>query len=122
ADHEDGGERHGQGGDQRRDLAENGDRQRHGIVEDREGEILPDQPAGLAGHGDGGRHRLQPLAQEDEIGGIAADIGGGGGGHGDMGGGKGGGVVEPVADHQHRAALAGHAFERGELVGRQKAG
>ena len=52
----------------------------------------------------GERHGRQALAQEDEVGGVAADIGGRGRRHRHMRGAQRRRVVEAVADHQHLVA------------------
>ena len=50
--------------------------------------------------------------QEDEIGGVAADVGRARRRHRYMGGGKRRRVVQPVADHQHLAAVAARSASR----------
>ena len=103
-------------------MAENGDRQRDRIISNRESEVLPDQPPGLARHRDGERHRLQALAKEHEIGGVAADVRGGRRRHRDMGGGERRRVVQAIAHHQHLASRGGERGEPRGLVARQDPG
>ena len=96
--------RHGDRRNQRRDVAEDGDRHGDGVVADGEREVLPDQPIGISGDVERQRHRLQAVAQEHEVGGIAPDIGGGGGRHGDMRRSQRRRIVQAVADHQRPGA------------------
>ena len=74
ADHRDRRDRHGDGGDERRRQAEDGDRNGERIVARRKHQILPHQALGAAGNCDRLGHRPQVVAQEDEIGGRAPDI------------------------------------------------
>src|SRR5436190_1721646 len=73
----------------------------NGIVADREDEILANELPRVARNRNGLGHGEKTVVQEDEVGGIASDIGGGGWSHGCMRGGEGRRVVETVADHKH---------------------
>ena len=81
-------------------LAEDRQRDDKGVVAGGERQILADEAAGVPGDVDRLRHGRQAFPQEDEIGGVAADIGRRCGRHRDMGRGKRGRVVQSVADHQ----------------------
>ena len=89
-----------------------GDRHGERVVGDGEQQVLPDQPPRLARDVDRVRHRLEVVAQEDDVGGVAPDVGGRRRRHRDMGGGQRRRVVEAVADHQHacRPAAASAAM------------
>ena len=60
-------------------------------------------------------HDVEPCARQDEIGGIAPNVGGRGRRHGDRRSPQGRRVVDAVADHQHVLA---RLIDGGELVGR----
>ena len=100
----------------RRHLAQDRDRNGDRVVGHGEQQVLADQAAGLAGDLDRLRHRRQALPQEDEIGGVAPDIGGRCRRHRDMRCGQGRGIVQPVADHQDLPSRRGDRGDMGDLV------
>ena len=94
------------------------DRQRHGdaIVSDGEAEILAHDGRGAACYAKRQRHRVQPLAQEDEIRRRAPGFGGRSGGHRDMRSSECSGGVKSVADHQGALALGQEVLQPCDLV------
>ena len=73
---------------------------------------------GLAREVDGRDHRGQRLAEENQIGGRLAQMGGADRRHRDMRRGQRRRVVQAVADHHHLESPAFQIFDAGDLVGR----
>ena len=103
-------------------MAADGNRHRDEVVADRQSEVLAHQRAGVAGDLQRIRNRRQAFVHEDETCRGAADVGSTCRRHRDVGSGKGGRVVQAVADHQDRATLAPQRLDAGDLLGRQEGG
>ncbi|BCM64732.1 hypothetical protein EASAB2608_00066 [Streptomyces sp. EAS-AB2608] len=128
-DHGQGGQGHRGGGDDRAETdtpqkveGARGEGDADGVVDQGEQQVLLDVAHGGAGEPDGGDDAGEGAGDEGDVGGLDGDVGAGADGQADVGGGQGGGVVDAVADHAHRAALGLEATDRVGLVLRQHLG
>src|SRR3546814_15629851 len=81
--------------------------QRDSVVEEREREILPCEPACPERDLKRKRHRREAVTEEDKVRRAAPHVGSARRRHRDVGGRKRRRVVEPVPHHQHLAAFCG---------------
>ena len=114
--------RHGHGCNQRRHMACYRDRDGDEIIGDRQREVLPDQPSGLACDGDRLRHRGQALAQEHQIGRVASDVRRRCRRHRGMRRHQRRRIVQAVTDHQDLSARDLKRCDMRDLSGRQDRG
>ena len=84
------------------------------VVDQGEEQVLADVAHGGAGQGDRGRHSGQGAGDQGDVGGLDGHVGAGADRQADVGLGKGGGVVDAVADHADPAALR---LQAADLVG-----
>jgi len=102
--HEQRGQRHGGGGDDRIEVAERGERDRGRVVPERPREVEADGAEGRAGKPDRVGDRAQVIPQQDHVGRPDGDVGAGAEGEAKGRRGERGTVVDAVADHGHPGA------------------
>src|SRR5260221_6233735 len=122
ADHSDRAGGHRDRGEHRRQDAGGGQGDEHQVVAERPAEVLADDPAGGAGQQDGVGDGADAAVDDGDVGGGHGRAGAGGDRDADVGGGERGGVVDAVADHGDRAALAAQPGDQRGLVLRQQFG
>ena len=119
--HEDRGQGHRGGGDDRVEQAERGQRDRRHVVAERPAEVDADRREGGARQPDRVGHAAQVVAEQDHVGGADRHVGAGAEGEPEVGGGEGRAVVDAVADHRHPVPARSQPVDDGRLAGRQRA-
>ena len=102
--------------------AEEGDRDRDDVVDVGPEEVLADLAEGGAGELRRAQHGAQISLHEGDVRGLDRDIGAGLHRDADVGGLERGGVVDPVADERHGAALGAELPDGVDLVGGEQPG